>query len=178
MIPKKVFFTHGVGRHAEELESFEIALRDAGIQICNIVQVSSIVPPGAKILTKKQGLKQIKPGQITFMVMSRNQSNEKNRLLSASIGVAVPKNKKTYGYISEHHSFGEKDSGKHAEDLAVSMLAMKMGMKLDPKKHWNQTKQHWKLEKKIITTKSITETATVKKRGEWTTVVAAAVLLP
>lgn len=178
MIPKKVFFTHGVGRHKEKLESFEIALRDAGIQICNIVKVSSIVPPGAKILKKKEGLKHIKPGLITFMVMSKNQSNEKNRVLSASIGVAIPRNKKSYGYISEHHGFGEKDSGKHAEDLAVSMLAMKMGMKIDPNKHWDQTKQHWKLEKKIVTTKNVTETATVKKRGEWTTVLAAAVLLP
>ncbi|MBW3021955.1 arginine decarboxylase, pyruvoyl-dependent, partial [Candidatus Woesearchaeota archaeon] len=166
MIPKKVFLTHGVGRHKEELESFELALRDAGIQICNIVEVSSIFPPGAKLLTKQQGLKLIKPGQITFAVMSRLQSNEKNRLLSASIGIAIPKDKTSYGYLSEHHAFGEKECGKHAEDLAVAMLATKMGIKLDPGKHWDQTKQHWKIEKKVFKTSSITETATVKKNGE------------
>lgn len=180
MIPTKVFLTHGVGRHKEQLESFEIALRDAGIQICNIVQVSSIFPPGAKLLTKEQGLKRLRPGQVTYIVLSRIQSNEKNRLISASIGIAIPKDKKSYGYLSEHHTFGEdrKDAGKHAEDLAVAMLAMKMGLKIDPNKHWDETKQHWKIEKRIVKTTSTTETAIVKRRGEWTTVIAAAVLLP
>ena len=57
MVPKKIFFTKGVGRHKHELQSFELALRSAGIEKCNIVAVSSIVPPDCKILLKKKGMK-------------------------------------------------------------------------------------------------------------------------
>ena len=81
MIPNKLFFTKGVGRHKDKLQSFELALRDAGIEKCNLVMVSSILPPNAKIITRESGLKKLKPGQITFCVMARNEANESNRLL-------------------------------------------------------------------------------------------------
>jgi arginine decarboxylase len=54
MIPRYVFFTKGVGRHKEHLQSFELALRDAGIQACNIVTVSSILPPAANKSPKNE----------------------------------------------------------------------------------------------------------------------------
>ncbi|MBW3015645.1 arginine decarboxylase, pyruvoyl-dependent [Candidatus Woesearchaeota archaeon] len=180
MIPKKVFLTKGVGKHKERLISFELALRDAGIETCNIVTVSSIFPPNAKLISKKKGLKLLKPGQVTFMVMSRNESNKMKKLLAASIGIAIPKDKKRFGYLSEHHSFGwtQKKAGDYAEDLAAKMLAAKLGIKLDLDKAWDEQKQYYKVQEKIVTSTNITQTSIVTKKGEWTTVVAAAVLLP
>ena len=121
MVPKKVFFTKGVGKHKNELQSFELALRNAGIEKSNLVKVSSIVPPNCKIITNEKGISQLNPGQITYCVMSRNSSNEPHRLLGASIGVAIPRKENSYGYISEHHSYGEtnKKIGDYAEDLAA-----------------------------------------------------------
>ena len=101
--------TKGVGRHKDVLQSFELALRNAGIQYCNLVNVSSIIPPGCKLISKEKGLKPLKPGEITFVVLARNSSNEQHRLLASSIGVALPSIKNNYGYLSEHHSFGETD---------------------------------------------------------------------
>ena len=97
MIPKMMFFTKGVGIHKEQLESFELALRDAGIQKCNIVSVSSIFPPHCKVISKDKGLQLLSPGEITFCVLARNSTNEPNRLVVASIGMALPSNKDTYG---------------------------------------------------------------------------------
>ncbi|MCU0644769.1 MAG: pyruvoyl-dependent arginine decarboxylase, partial [bacterium] len=54
--PKKMFLTKGVGEHREELQSFELALRQAGIQMLNIVSVSSIFPPGCEIINRDKGL--------------------------------------------------------------------------------------------------------------------------
>jgi len=108
MVPKKVFLTKGVGAHKDKLASFELALRNAGIEACNLVYVSSIFPPECKMISKDEGLKYIKPGQITFCVMARNETNEPNRLLSSAIGLAIPSEKNGYGYLSEHHAFGEK----------------------------------------------------------------------
>src|SRR3989338_4568650 len=82
LIPKKMFFTKGVGSHKHELRSFEIALRDAGIEKCNIVHVSSIFPPNCELISKNEGMKYIYPGMITFAVTARLSSNENRRLIA------------------------------------------------------------------------------------------------
>ena len=90
LIPRKVFFTSGVGTHPEHLESFEVALRDAGIEKFNLVTVSSILPPNCEIVSREEGLKELNPGEIVFCVMSRISSNEPRRMLSTSVGCALP----------------------------------------------------------------------------------------
>jgi arginine decarboxylase len=180
MVPKRVFFTKGVGKHKDELQSFELALRNAGIEKCNLVYVSSIVPPNCKVITREKGVPELKPGEITYVVMSRNNTNEPNRLIGAAIGVATPKEINTYGYISEHHSFGEtaQKAGDYAEDLAATMLATTLGLEFDPDKAWDERKQEYKMSGRFVRTQSVTQTAQGDKNGLWTTVLAAAVFLP
>ena len=86
------------------------------------------------MVSKDEGLKLLNPGEVTYCVMARNESNEPNRLISASIGLAIPKDGNQYGYLSEHHSFGEKGekSGEYAEDLAATMLATTLGIDFNP----------------------------------------------
>jgi arginine decarboxylase len=177
-LPTRVFFTKGVGTHKEELRSFEAALRDAGIEKYNLVHVSSILPPRCKIIPKSEGLKELKPGQIVFCVMARCSSNEPHRLIAASIGCAVPADPDAYGYLSEHHAYGqnEKQAGEYAEDLAASMLASTLGIEFDDKANWDEKEQVWKMSGKIVRTRNETQTAIVNGDG-WTTVVAAAVFL-
>lgn len=180
MIPKYFFLTKGVGKHKEQLQSFELALRNAGIQHCNIVNVSSIIPPGCKLISRERGLKMIRPGEITFVVMARNQTNEPHRLIASSIGVAIPSGKHNYGYLSEHHSYGQPDdkAGDYAEDLAATMLATTMGIPIGHNKTWDEKKQAFKTSGMTIKTSNITQSATGKKKGQWTTAVAAAVFVP
>ena len=177
-IPTKVFLTKGVGRHKDRLQSFELALRNAGIQHCNLVSVSSIIPPNCKIISAEEGKKMLKPGQITFVVMSQNSTNEANRLIAASIGIALPKDRSFYGYLSEYHSYGEsaKKAGDYAEDLAATMLATTLGIEFDADKAWDEKKQVFRMSGKIVMTSSITQTAK-GNQGVWTTVVAAAVFI-
>ena len=179
MVPRRVFFTKGVGRHKHELQSFELALRNAGIEKCNIVNVSSIIPPNCKIITKEKGVQELRAGEITYCVMSRNCTNEPNRLVGSAIGVAIPKNRDSYGYISEHHSFGEiaQRAGDYAEDLAASMLASTLGLEFDADKAWDERKQEYKMSGRFVRTQSVVQTAQGDKNGLWTTVLAAAVFL-
>lgn len=180
MVPKYIFFTKGVGRDKEKLNSFEAALRDAGIQKLNFVCVSSIFPPKCKIIPKSRGLSMLSSGQITFGVMARNETNEPNRLIGAAIGLAVPANKKNmYGYLSEHHSFGEKEKivSDYTEDLAATMLATTLNIKFNPESAWNKREQVYKTSGKIIRTSSLAQTAQGDKDGKWTTVVSAAVFV-
>ncbi len=179
MIPKKMFFTKGVGREKEKLASFEAALRNAGIEKYNLVKVSSILPPQCKIVSREAGLKELNPGQILFCILSENSSNEPNRLLAASVGCAIPADKSQYGYLSEHHSYGEKEgkAGDYAEDLAASMLATTLGLEFDIEKNYDERKEVWKMSGEIVRTTNITQSSIVGKDGRWTTVIAAAVLL-
>ncbi len=178
MTLKKLFFTKGVGRHKERLQSFEAALRDAGIERYNLVTVSSIFPPNCKVVPKEKGIQEIHAGEIVYCVLARNETDENNRLIVASIGNAVPADSNAYGYLSEHHSFGETDekAGEYSEDLAASMLATTLGVEFDPEKSWDEREQIYKMSGKIIRTRNITQSAQ-GKAGMWTTVIAAAVFI-
>jgi len=178
-VPTKIFLTKGVGVHKDKLASFELALRDAGIEKCNLVFVSSILPPSCKIIPKDDGIKFLKAGQITFCVVSRNETDEPNRLISAAIGVAVPKENDQYGYLSEHHAFGQKAelAGEYAEDLAATMLATTLGIEFDSDKAWEDREQVYKASGRIFKTTNICQSAEGNKDGLWTTVITAAVML-
>ena len=178
-VPKKLFFTRGVGVHKEELRSYELALRDAGVERSNLVTVSSILPPRCKIISKREGLKNLEPGQITFCVQARCASNEPHRLIAASIGCAIPSEKKLYGYLSEHHNYGEteKIAGDYAEDLAAAMLASTLGIDFDEDQSWDERRQLYKISNKIVRTRNITQTAVVRSKGWYNTVVALAVFI-
>ena len=178
-VPKEMFFTKGVGKHREKLTSFELALRSAGIAACNLVRVSSIFPPNCRILSRAEGMKRLEPGQVTFVVMSEAATREPHRLIAATVGVAIPRDRDLYGYLSEHHSFGESEdvAGDYAEELAAEMLATTLGLEFDPDKSWDEKKEVYRLSNEIVRTQNVTQTAVGDKKGLWTTVVAAAVLV-
>jgi len=178
-VPKYLFFTKGVGKSKEKLQSFEMALRNAHIAEYNLVRVSSILPPGAKILSEKQGLKKLSPGQIVFVVLADIATNEPNRLIASSVGIAQPDDKERYGYLSEHHCYGATDSfaGDYAEDLAASMLASTYGFDMDSDVKYDEKSEIWKINNVKVRTRNITQSAVGDKNGLWTTVVSAAVLV-
>ncbi len=178
-VPKKLFFTKGIGVHKEKLNSFELALRSAGIEKFNIVTVSSILPPECTIISKQKGLEQLVPGQIVYSVMSQNNSNEPGRLMASSIGCAIPIDVNQYGYLSEHHSFGqnERSAGEYAEDLAAEMLASTLGIPFDLDATYDEKKEIFKIDGRIVKTRNIVQSAVCDRKGLWTTVITAAIFI-
>jgi len=179
LVPKAIFFTNGVGVHKDRLSSFELALRDAGIEKANLVTVSSIFPPHCREISRKEGQKLIMPGQIVHCVMARQDTNEPNRLIAASIGLARPSDPNQYGYLSEHHSYGEtaKKAGDYAEDLAATMLATTLGIDFDSDKAWNEREQAFRMEKSFLKTRNVVQSAEGHNKGLWSTVVALGVFI-
>ncbi|MFA4874079.1 MAG: arginine decarboxylase, pyruvoyl-dependent [bacterium] len=178
-VPTRIFLTKGVGRHREKLQSFEMALRQARIAQFNLVRVSSIFPPGCRIIARNEGIMRMSPGQIVHCVLSDNATNEPHRLIAASVGLSIPKNKEYHGYLSEHHSFGqnEKQAGNYAEDLAAEMLATILGVSFDADKSWDERKGTWTISGEIVRTMNITQSAMGDLHGLWTTVVAGAIFI-
>ena len=175
MIPKKCFFSKGVGVHKEKLASFELALRSAGLAYCNLVLVSSIFPPGCRRISREDGIKLLRPGEIVFCIYDRESTNEPNRLVVASVGAAIPADQEQHGYLSEHHAFGETEekAGDYAEDLAASMLATTLGIEFNPDTAWDERENLFKMSGKIVRTSNMTQSAVGNKDGLWTTVFAA-----
>ena len=179
-VPKMMFLTKGKGTHKDYLTSFELALRDADIADLNLVSVSSIKPPQCKVISRQEGRKYLRPGQIVFTILARSSTNEPNRLIAASIGLARPADDNTqHGYLSEHHSTGEtaQKAGDYAEDMAMEMLATTLGLPNDPTLTWDQREEQWKLSEKIYKTQNFTQSAEGNKDGLWTTVISAAILI-
>ena len=179
MVPRRLFLTKGVGKHKERLTSFELALRDAGIASQNLVRVSSIFPPHCKLISRKEGQKYLHHGEVVFAVVAENSTREPHRLLASSIGVAIPGDRGTYGYMSEHHSYGETDdqAGDYAEELAAEMLATTLDVEFDADKSWDEKKEIYRISNKIVRTANMTQSAVGDKHGRWTTVIAAAILI-
>jgi arginine decarboxylase len=178
LTPTKIFLTKGVGQHKYRLKSFEEALRRAGVAQQNLVQVSSILPAKCKFISRERGLSMLIPGQICYCVMARCDTDEQGRLIASSVGVAVPKDKEKWGYLSEVHGHGmnSREAGDMAEDLAAAMLGTTLGMELDPDKAWSERSQVYKSSGLIVRTTNVTQTAK-GKNGLWTTTVAIAMFL-
>jgi len=172
-----MFFTKGVGVHRDKLASFDLALREAGVEMCNLVRVSSILPPGCKLISREEGSRLLKPGQITFVVMAKNETNEPSRLVSAAVGLAMLKDADGYGYLSEYASSGETavEAGEYAEDLAETMLTMRLGTRSEPETA-GKIKKVSNVDNKIFRT-HICQSAEGNKDGLWTTVAAIAVFV-
>ena len=180
VVPRRIFLTKGKGVGKAKLVSFEMALRDAGISHVNLVSVSSIYPPRCKLIKATAGAAELQAGAIIHSVISQCSTEEPGRQIAASVGLAVPADPSIHGYISEHHSFGEtaQKAGDFAEDLAAQMLATTLGAPFDADKSWDERKEIWRISRIVVRTTNATETARGEKNGRWTTVVAAAVMLP
>jgi arginine decarboxylase len=179
LVPHKMFLTRGVGFHKEKLTSFEMALREAGIAHFNLVRVSSIFPPRCKIIEREDGLQLLQPGEVVFAVIAEMSTNEPGRRIASSIGVARPSDPDKYGYLSEHHTYGqtEQEAGDYAEDLAATMLATTLGIPFDPEKDYNERREQYRMGGEIVDSTSITVAVNAEQGGVWTTTIAAAILI-
>ena len=176
-VAKKIFLTKGVGKHRERLSSFELALRNAGIAACNIVRLFDFSAQ-LQLISRSEGeAHQAGPGG--FTIISENSTKEAHRLIAASIGLALPSDKLMYGYLSEHHSFGETEevAGEYAEELAAEMLATTLNVEFDPDLSFDEKKEVYRISNKIVRTMNVTQSAVGDKRGLWTTVLGAAILI-
>jgi arginine decarboxylase len=154
-----------------------MALRDAQIARYNLVRVSSIFPPNCTVVSQEEGAEALVPGQVVFCVLSEAATNEPSRRVAASIGLAVPADSAKYGYISEHHAFGqgEKAAGDYAEDLAASMLATVLGLPFKPEEAWDSRREEWHLSGLVVTSQNHTAVAEAPEDGPWVTAISAAV---
>jgi arginine decarboxylase len=119
MIPKEFFVTSGKAlSNVSKLNAFDQALENAGIGQCNLVPVSSILPPKCKEIKWRK----MPVGSITHIVMAR-MDGEKETTIGAGVAWAWEKNKK-YGIVAEAYGYMGQKALEEALEIKVKEMAI------------------------------------------------------
>jgi len=108
-IPRRIIITHGVGEGTTVLTAFDRALLDAGIADLNLVQVSSVLPPGSTVLRLREvpeGL-DVPPGSLVPAVYGHLTSDIGGIVISSAIALGIPMNDAESGRIFEASILGD-----------------------------------------------------------------------
>ena len=90
-IPYEYFITNGSGESdygsegiPYETGSYDEALTKAGIQNANIIEYTSVIPTNAREITKEEGLKRMRLGEV-FETIKAQANGEKGKYISAAV---------------------------------------------------------------------------------------------
>src|SRR5829696_8481095 len=75
-VPSRVFFVTGTGVHELERVALQHAMREAGVADCNLLKVSSVMPPECEIIPASEGRRLLRPGNMVFAVIATAQTEE------------------------------------------------------------------------------------------------------
>jgi arginine decarboxylase len=145
-IPRRLFFTAGVGQHELERVALQHAMRQAGVSQCNLVKVSSILPPETQIITRAEGVRLLRPGNIVFAIIAQAQTNEPHQRITPAIAWANPDKRGVPGFIAEVEEDlakgkSEETAADQVGEEAITILAETLRVKVDPKRKWDRRKR-------------------------------------
>lgn len=130
MIPKEFFITSGKGINpVSELNAFDLALKKAGVAQCNLVPVSSILPPKCK----NRKWRKIPAGSITHAVIARMNGGE-GTTIGAGIAWAWESERK-YGLVAEAHGYMDAQALKETLQWKIKEMAKIRGVKIDKRNY-------------------------------------------
>lgn len=130
-IPYEYFATSGKGESETgsdgvkyETGSYDAALTNAGIENCNVIEYTSVIPTSAKLISKEEGLKKIRWGEV--MECIKAQSNgEKGKFISAAVmttDVYDHNNKYLGGFALEYSGSGTREEA--LQNLSTSLKGL------------------------------------------------------
>src|SRR3712207_9178367 len=119
------------------------AMAEAGVADCNLIKVSSVIPPGCEIITRERGLRLLRPGNIVHAVIAQGETNEPHQRVTAALCWAQPDADGLPGYITEIEE--EETKGKSARtatdeagEALLTIVAEKGGAQVEAKKLWSK----------------------------------------
>jgi arginine decarboxylase len=118
------------------------AMREAGVADCNLVKVSSVIPPACEIVPRARGLRMLRGGAIIHAVIAQGETNEPHQRITPAICWGQPNDATLPGYMTEVEEDQTKGrSTRTATDEAgealITIIAEKFGVRLDPEKTWS-----------------------------------------
>ena len=104
----------GVGVSAFELVSFDRALREAGFADYNLLQVSSILPPGVSLQPRVE----VPKGSLLPIAYGVFSSDEAERTIAAAVSLAFPTDPREVGVIMETEGYMTE---REAHEMVAAM---------------------------------------------------------
>lgn len=102
----KIVVTSGFGQGKTKLSAFDAALKSAGVQNYNLIYLSSIIPPKAKVVKKsKYSAPKGEYGHRLYVVRAEIRSDRTGRYIAAGLGWY--QNGDGSGVFVEHEEEGE-----------------------------------------------------------------------
>ena len=126
LIPSQYFVTSGKALSTvSDLNAFDLALFEAGIEELNLVAVSSVIPPEAEMVEYRS----IPMGAVTHCVLAQMRGCGGDVI---SAGIAYTKRKDGHGgYVAEGHSFGDGESLKEGLRAKIREMERIRGVELE-----------------------------------------------
>jgi len=116
--PSKFSLVAGSAEGTTKLNAFDHALLESGVGNCNLLKVSSILPPGAKLEPKIT----IPPGSLVPIAYGAQISDTPGELISAAVAVGISES--TYGVIMEYSGCtGKKEAEKITREMVEEAFA-------------------------------------------------------
>jgi len=126
MIPREFFVTSGKALSpVSKLNAFDMALENAGIGQCNLVSVSSILPPNCK----ERKWKEMPIGSITYAVVARMDGDE-GTTIGAGIAWGWEKDKR-YGLVAEAEGNMNQRALKENLEWKIKEMANVRGVEIN-----------------------------------------------
>jgi arginine decarboxylase len=145
-VPSRVFFVSGTGIDKEERIATQRAMWQAGVGECNLVKVSSVMAPGIRIISEREGRRLLTPGNMVFAVIAQAKSQEPHQRIATAVAWAKPDRDDLPGYIAEvEEDMAKGKSAATAADEAgcevLGIMAGKLGISADPSRLWDRRKR-------------------------------------
>jgi len=122
--PKKFFLTAASAEGNSPLTAFDKALLSGRIGNINLIRVSSILPPGAKLCNDLV----IPPGSLVPTAYGYIISEEPGQLIAAAVGVGFSKD--DFGVIMEHSCVGSREQAHEEIEKMIREAFVNRGMEL------------------------------------------------
>lgn len=130
-IPHEYFITKGKGESNAgsaglpfETGSYDAALNDAGIENCNVIEYTSVIPTQAKLISKEEGLKRLQWGEVLEVIKAQSNGRRGTKISAAVMTTTItdPNGKYLGGFACEYSGSGSRHEAE--ESLALSIAGM------------------------------------------------------
>lgn len=140
-VPTRVFMTAGVGVHELERVAVQHAMRDAGVADSNMIKVSSVMAPGLRIISREEGIRLLRPGNMVCAVIAQGQTDQPHQRVTPALAWAQPEKKGVPGYIAEVEEdlakgMSEATATKQVGEEVLELMAMRLRVKIDAERLW------------------------------------------
>ena len=135
-IPYEYFLTKGKGESSAgskglpyETGSYDAALNVAGIENTNVIEYTSVIPIEAKQISKEEGLKRLKWGEVLECIKAQSNGRRGSKVSAAVMTTTIedPKGKYLGGFACEYSGSGTREDAENSLGQSIAGMIKRRG---------------------------------------------------